>query len=333
MKYPPITSWQWQANLLAVLTTEDTSWPWIYSNYIMISCSEERDKGKNPMWLDFIPSGPYAMVDCPWVKASVIEKELIQTNTIKEYLINLIDKDYYIYGFFNETELLERAFDDTFYHDLFIYGYDKEKNIFNVADFTFKEKYSFETGDIDKVCKGFLDSSIKYFEILYAKGGLLLLKKNYLDTYEFDRCLVHNYFNSYIDPGDFFDIRSVRTQYFINTKYGIDVYDMIVEITNSLYENNLYDVKTLHNLYDHKVLMVSRIEYMLNNGYLDMPMSSLNDFIDIRNKSEILWRLTLKMRASQKRDDDKRDYIANELINIKNMEVELYKKVRNKINL
>jgi hypothetical protein len=322
LKYPPITSWQWQANLFAILTTEDKAWPWLFSNYIMISCVEEQNKGRNPMWLDFVPSGPYALVDCPWLTVSVIERELISEKNIEKYLIDIIDKDFYIYGFFDEKDLIN--INTTAYHDLFIHGYNKKKHIFYVADFIFKDKYSFESVNMDKLTNGYLSPEIKGYEILYAKGGLMLIKKNYLNIYNFNKKLVYTSFYNYLNPKYFLDFQDIRTQYFENKKYGIEVYDMIIEWIKKLYEDDKFEVTTLHNLYDHKVLMVLRIEYMLKNGYLTLNHNILNNFIDIKNKMNIVWISYLKIEVSQKKNNDKIKKIINDLQNIKIKETELY---------
>ena len=57
-----------------------------------------------------------------------------------------IDLNGYVYGVFDEAKILcDSGADYKFPHELFIFGYDKDKEEFHVGYFTFGEHYSYST--------------------------------------------------------------------------------------------------------------------------------------------------------------------------------------------
>ena len=73
--------------------------------------------------------------------------------------------------------------DYKFPHELFIYGYDMDKEVFHVGDFTFKDHYSYNTVSFEDVRRGYDDitaSDDHMFKDDY-KGtrGLYVIYKEY----------------------------------------------------------------------------------------------------------------------------------------------------------
>jgi hypothetical protein len=327
VQYPIITSFPWHANLFSVLNTDHRALPWIFSNYILTSCRQDITEEDGFLFLDFIPSGQYAIIDCPLVSVRIFDREPISSSIkqLKEFFFDLIDKKRYICTIVDEHEFIptEKKY---FPHELFIYGYDKKENIFNVADFLFKKRYSFETVDADKVCNGFFNLKNEDDYLLSYRGGILTFSRNESFIYGFDYKLVISYFYNYINSEYYCDMMSVRKDQKIKKAFGINVYDMIIN-SIELLGNNTCDVRTLHNLYDHKVLMVKRIKYMIENDILSINKDAFDEFAYIENITGRICFHGLKMAISKRGNDEDIQYIINKLLSIKKLEQDLYQYV------
>jgi hypothetical protein len=163
--------------------------------------------------------------------------------------------------------------------------------------------------------------------MLSYRGGILSFSRNDSFIYSFDPNLVTSYFHNYIDPKYYCDMMSVRKDQKLKKAFGIDIYDMIIDSMKLLAQDNIYDIRTLHNLYDHKVLMILRIEYMITNNCLDLNMNILDEFIGIKDKMENVWLRCLKMKYNKRQNDKSTYIIIDQLIAIKHLELDLYQSV------
>ena len=72
---------------------------------------------------------------------------------------------------------------------------------------------------------------------------------------------------------------------FKDTVFGVDVYDAVLkQIGKQLSaEDPDFDIRALHILYDHKVLMMERLKYMMDHGYIEFNGDILNDYMEVEN--------------------------------------------------
>ena len=147
--YPMITSWQWHATLFSILSDDDNAKKWIFSNYIQLRCYniQEIFTGDDMLLADIMP-GSSSLKECPYLITSIMTKQQIEsyTGNIIDFIIKTIDLDGYVYGVFDEARILsDYDVDYKFPHELFIYGYNMDEEVFYVGDFTFKDHYSYNT--------------------------------------------------------------------------------------------------------------------------------------------------------------------------------------------
>lgn len=178
--------------------------------------------------------------------------------------ISCINENNYIFGVFEQSYFFKNC-EEPLIHELFIYGYDLEERLFYVADFTFKDTYSYETVSFEQLeaaYRGIGEDQDYNFD---GRGGIELLSFYSKTHYEFDVYFVAESIKEYLNGTNTSD----RYRMYKNStagEYGINVYKAFAAF---LKENpDFTDYKPLHLIYDHKVLMLERIKFMGLHGFL-----------------------------------------------------------------
>jgi hypothetical protein len=338
VNYPPITSWQWHASLFSILYNDELALNWIFSNYIQLRCYPEKDEltGNSILLTDFMP-GDNSLYECPYLLSEIITHKQISVyfDDFLEFLLKSIDLSYYIFGICDETDMLNRG--RRILHQLFIYGYDLEKQLFHVGDFTFtRGRYSYLTLPFDKVIKGFLNvnpgEDFVFNNEYKDMSGLYLLSKNTKrEYYEFDSQLVkrnlNEYLNSYATNDHFRQNRNNNGPYI----FGVNTYDAIIHHICLLEEhiNTWYDYRPFHILYDHKVLMENRLKYMMDKNYIPFNQDILDRYDSVKNK--ILVSRNSFIRANTRKDTKLLTKIKQHLLSAKEEEIDILSAVESKL--
>jgi hypothetical protein len=286
---PMITSWQWHATLFSILSDDENAKKWIFSNYIQLRCYniQEIFTGDDMLLADMMP-GSSSLKQCPYLIFSLLTKDQIESycGNIIDFIIKTIDIGGYVYGVFDEAKILcDADVDYKFPHELFIYGYNRDEEKFYVGDFTFKDHYSHNTvsfSDLERGYEVITASDDHVFKDDYKGGrGLYVVMKNTDHIcYDFDIELVKQTLKEYLNSEDTKDHFRMLRNRFDDTVFGIKVYDKVLsQIDKQLHaEEPDFDIRALHVMYDHKVLMYERIKYMMNNGYLKFNQELLDEY-------------------------------------------------------
>ncbi|MWC27647.1 hypothetical protein [Paenibacillus sp. MMS18-CY102] len=292
MNYPPVTSWTWHANLLSVITNYEETNDWLYSNYIQLVC-------EGGSYIDFFPRAT-AKQDCPWTYNQIIKRETIEllAKDICSFFIESINMDNYIFGVF-EQSFFFKGCDTPLPHELFIYGYDLEKRLFYVADFTFKDAYSYETVTFEQLEAAYWGIGEDRDYNFDGRGGIELLSFYSKTHYDFDVYFVAESIKEYIHSTNTSD----KYRMFKNStpgEYGLNVY---TTLGTFLEENpDFRDYKPLHILFDHKVLMLERIKFMGMHGFLSNSEEIYEQytavFENIRNARNLFLKKLFKNSAT-----------------------------------
>jgi hypothetical protein len=328
VNYPPITSWQWHATLFSILGNEDLALNWIYSNYIQLRCYPDIDLRFNNsmMILDFMP-GDSSLMECPYLMTEIITQKQISYyfNDVLEFFLKTLDLSYYIYGVVDETDMLNRG--RRILHQLFIYGYDLEKQVFHVGDFTFAGRYSYTTVSFDNVINGFLkvkpgedfslDHSYKDMCCLY------LISKNLNSKYyDFDIQLVKRNLNEYLNGYDTKDHYRQKRNPIDTNIFGVNTYSAMIDRIELVEQKAItwYDYRPFHVLYDHKVLMKNRLQYMMDKNYIPFNQDILDEYDMVEKKVLIARNSFIKASVRQ---DICLEHIKSNLLEAKEKEIEI----------
>ena len=286
---PLITSWQWHATLFSILSNDENAKKWIFSNYIQFRCYNitEIFTGDDMLLADIMP-GSSSLKECPYLITSIMTKEMIESycGNIIDFIIKTINLNGYVYGVFDEAKILsDYEVDYKFPHELFIYGYDMDQEIFYVGDFTFKDHYSFNTVSFTDVQRGYEDitaSDDHMFKDDYkGRRGLYVIQKH-TDTpyYDVDLRYIRDTISEYLNSVDSKDHFRMMRNRFDDTTFGMNVYDRVLaRIMKQMSEDEPdFDIRALHLMYDHKVLMYERIKYLMANGYIEYDESLIKNY-------------------------------------------------------
>lgn len=294
VSYPMITSWQWHATLFSILSQDENAKKWIFSNYIQIRCYniQEIFTGDDMLLADIMP-GSSSLKECPYLITSLMTKQQIESycGNIIDFIIKTIDLDGYVYGVFDEAKILcDAEVDYKFPHELFIYGYNMDEEVFYVGDFTFKDHYSYSTVSFKDVEKGYdviTASDDHMFKDDYkgTRGLYVILKNSDTPYYDVDITLIRDTLREYLNSVDTKNHFRMMRNRFSDTTFGVNVYDRVLERIQKQMESEEpdFDIRALHLMYDHKVLMFERLKYLMANSYLTYDEGLLKDYEAVVN--------------------------------------------------
>ncbi len=336
VQYPAITSWQWHATLFSILGDDDNARRWIYSNYIQLRCYDINEifTGNDMLLADMMP-GSSSLQQCPYLITSLMTKEQIETYTsgVIDFIIKTININGYVYGVFDEAKILcDVAVDYKFPHELFIYGYNIEKEIFYVADFTFTDHYSYSTVSFADVERGYSvisasDDHMFKDDYKGTRGLYVILKNNNTRYYDLDVELIKDTLDEYLQSKDTKNHFRMLRNRFDDTVFGVNVYDKVIEtVDRQLHADEPdYDIRALHIVYDHKVLMYDRIKYLMANDYIPMDQALLDEYLTVVENA--LTARNLLVRISITEEIDRADRFAKYLNAARETEVKVLTKV------
>lgn len=264
MKYPAVTSWQWQANTFAVLANYPRAKPWIMTHFIPLQLT----LNEGSSYVDFYRTPTFEF--CPWLLRQHLNRQLVRhfNKDICTFLMDCIDMNNYIYLLLDQAQFLDIEF--SFSHDSFIFGYDEERGIFHIADFTFKGKYSFEEIPFEQMRRAYEGIDDEGDWLYAGKGGLSLLQINDRAAYDFNLNYVIEQLEDFLNgesPSDKYRELGYTTNPCV---WGISVYEeLILEMTRIRIGQNAEDGRPFQVIYDHKILMLERIDFMDQAGFLE----------------------------------------------------------------
>ncbi len=300
---PFLSSYSSHAKFMAMTTADKNYEQWFYSNYIQL-ISKKNFNEVHDVPLDFfidIKRDNCYYYNNPILYIQCLKLELLNVlcQDIVEFIMNAIDKNYYVDICLNEYFIpIKRAYNKfDCPHDNLIYGYDKKKSIFYVAGYIQKFDDLFVgTYGVFQITFNELYAAYKncpyleWYKSIYlysaeSHGGTtekyifdIKMMKNSLESYLHCENSLHNYSN--VQP------RTIRFS------FGFDVYkDLLNNLDMGYYSN---DIRPLGLLVEHKKCMANRIKYLHQNNYLIKSEYALLDTYI----SEI-YKCTLKARNLQ----------------------------------
>lgn len=287
--HPLITLYPYITNKLAVLLSHKETLPWFCSNFIQMWISKSSTKG---YWADFLYYGNNRF--CPFYTCSLVNKKLIKCKweSIIDFIKDSIDLDFYIYMNINAAFIskYEGYLKNNRRHDIFIYGYDNEKKILNIADFFKNYKYDFSYVHFHDFSKAYDNFNLTNQDD-FLKGVYL---ESYEKTnYKFNIEFVVNSLNDFLDSKNTSIVSDlVELDDKDDIAYGVEVYNVLINYLHKIKNHSLHfaDVRPFHMIYEHKVAMITRIKFLHQNGYL-------NNFNHNKNYYEILQQECLIIRT------------------------------------
>ncbi|WP_059052806.1 hypothetical protein [Paenibacillus senegalimassiliensis] len=295
---PVITSYPVFANPLSIIQDNQQGWSWIISNFIQVVCPKP-----DSLTLNFKNYSESPILCYQHIKKSLINS---RWEDIAEFIIDSIDMNNYVYMIVDQHYL---SASDAFQrlrcpHDIFIYGYDSCKKIFNVADNMKSGKYVFSTCSFDEL-KNAYNMLPKDQDTIYPfnpnegfNQSVKLLSLNAHIEYKFNINYVIKSLLDYLESK--LTMNEIH-QYRESHSYGISTYADVCEYVYLLEKNQVdFDIRSFHLIYEHKKLMRMRVDFLKKTNFL----KDINELIEQCQKLEtetlMIRNLALKYYINKK---------------------------------
>ncbi len=312
---PPIVDYLHFAHYLSIILSNSKHQNWFYANFINICYNMNADQKLNFHMLNQFDCQSTYFVDTYRLHNKIID--ISKINIVSD-IISWIDKGYYV-KIKVDSKLIPNNYmynsEEDFLLQVFIYGYNKEKNIFYTHNFDINRNYSIIEVSFDDLEKAFYsDRSRKiinnvsymqkreqaedYFIVLYT------LNSNIQDFYDFSFYLrkIRNSLVQYIEGvnvlttnNEIIRLNDIMDYDENDYHWGLNVYDGIMK--KVLFDYNIY-----HGLFEHKSIMLKRLDLLRDKNVLktDELSTKYIEVVDLANQLRLYCiKVMLKMQTSQ----------------------------------
>lgn len=273
---PPVIGYLHHAYPLSILSVTEEYIPWFYSNFVQLISPKDIATNRDSQF-DFF--NKYFLFGYPQgiqpLKNQMIKRGLLSKNYtggVKQFIIDCIDLGRYIYTWADEYDISSKFSyrENHIFHDIFIYGYDLEKNCFHTLGFGTDMKFSSHLIPFEQLHS--LEDTFDYWDI-----KIFVLERNdQFNDSNIDLSLLNIWLNDYLRSVDSsFRYRPLIYSYGFNSengdlRYGISVYICLEEYLESVkIGQSSRDIRPFHILWEHKRIMAERIKYLIDNAYIE----------------------------------------------------------------
>lgn len=224
---------------------------------------------------------------------------ILEVQDIIKFMKEKINMGFYLCFFVNLKYLESYNQKEDFIHDIFVYGYDDEKEIVYATGYNHNGKYSFFEHKYNEIVMAYENCNVSSFNHDYFDT-----KKISYFRYRTDFKYDFNLKNFIVTLKEYLNIYNYETyvRRFIcrteeksswKTAYGIGSIKVLIEYFKNLNDRKKLDLRQIYFLYNHKVNMEFKIKYLLKNKYL-VDESILEQYREIIQISKICLNLSIK---------------------------------------
>lgn len=314
----PIKVYSNYAYILSVLFNNADAKNWFYSNFIQVKYI--RDTKDKQMFIFNYSMGNLTkyFYNIPYLEVRSLKRSFLLEicSNIIETLCMAIEEGYYIMTVVDEYYLPTRP-DYNIKHNLHIIlinGFDKEKEYFYSMGFN-RDIYEESILKFEDVFKAISsnEGNNEYvrddFCMLYKlqeKDKIEYLQENYnYFPYELNLKLIKRSLQEYIESVCSDEHFSAFYGVPQNSEYGIMYYVAMIEYIDKYisgqYEGEVY-VVAFHGMMEHKLVMLQRLKYLQDKGYICEIEDVVDMYEKIAAKAKIIRNLILKYNITKKID-------------------------------
>jgi hypothetical protein len=328
--YPTITTFTGYADTLAILQSHEKSLEWVYSHYIQIQANDIISRVNDTD--DFMRSALFtasffgdfdtrktinAICDsiflgverCPYFNVFEIPNKYINIidKRFCDFVKRVVDDGMYIYGYFDRSKISNYDSNLELGHQILIYGYDDSKQLIHFADFVDERKYSFSQCSYDEIECAFHNIDNVYLPLVKSVALIQYVES---DIYTFDFSYIQDSIRDYISPNSKTENRQNNytmsafkpVDWITKTYMGVNVYNyFLIFIERELEMGKEYiDHRLFHAMYDHKEMMIKRMQYFLGKGYIAKDKTpQIESYIEVRDNALSIRNLVLKYNLTK----------------------------------
>lgn len=263
---------------------------WLFSNFIQLRYLVN----DNVVFFERYRS---ILDNCPFFLHYSLSREIINSiwkDNLIECFIQMLLSDYYIFLYADRYYIPESKQYQTvsFVHELFIYGYDDKEKKFYCKDNIRDGKYTSFECDFYQVEDAYVNIPLNpYFtdvHFLKKENPNINIKFNMNYTLK----LIKEYAYS-LNSHNCFEV-------FTLVEYGFKVHKIIMEdlINTQAQKNDDIDIRPFHLFYEHKIMMIKRMDYMKQLYRTNILDEVIKDYQDLADNYMVLRNIILKYNKS-----------------------------------
>jgi len=289
MREPIISTYTSYGTLFAI--TNDNIMPWALNNFIQIRYAH--------WWKMFAFDNHHMLLsNCPNISYFEIPQRMMAlrwNSSIKDIIVDSINLNLYLYFYVDRYFLPNYLIyqQEHVQHEILIFGYDLENGIIHFADNIKNNKFSQSVCKIEDIEKAYWEMEDNYPFLT----NIRLLQANHAVISKFNLQQVIIDLKKYLDSKPTIDL--VVDQEF---DFGFESIDLLCDNLNSVLESGIdFDIRPFHLLYEHKLLMEKRVDYMMRNGFIPYDQDLLNKFALLTRNFYTLRNKVIKFFLSQRK--------------------------------
>ncbi|MBY9080746.1 hypothetical protein KIH86_13595 [Paenibacillus sp. HN-1] len=299
---PPIKAYPDYAYPLSITLNSPHAWDHFYCNYIQLYF-DETDL-RNPVRYYYVDVNRNIWnTRHPLIHYQTIHRDTLArlNKDIIECACAALDLDRYVMAFVNEYYIKDRwAYQQMEYpHAIFIYGYDRDKSLFYTAAYDKNLHYTYGECSFDELREAYNHNPLHLYD---DNNYIYLMKYNSTSKrYELDLNAMIQQLKEFLNSSP----TTERYNEFFNSQeklyFGMDIYEPLIMHLYAIHQNN-WDwniVKPVYLLWEHKKLMVDRIQYLIQKNILPDHVAYLELFRKLVDEYSVLQILFLKYKKTR----------------------------------
>ncbi len=225
----------------------------------------------------------------PLYDAVITPKKLVNGANVIDTYRAFLDNEQYIYDFVDESYISSFGYRNHYIHDLMIYGYNDEQQVFHV--------YSYHGPKLTEY-----DIPYEEYALAYDSGHqenqyhYTSLYKKKEDEYRIDIDKIGNYLLDYLEGINTYNRENLHEVALYKPQFGINIYNEIKYMIAYERERRTHiDMPGMYCIYDHKRLMKERVVYLDQHTDLKCPIKLQKQFQTVERAGQLFAMLALKL--------------------------------------
>ncbi|MUG45248.1 hypothetical protein [Paenibacillus woosongensis] len=297
MGQPLITGYPIHANISSILVQHPSYNNWIFTNHMQLRFDIYNNEFETDYFLEFYQ--PLMREYHPLLNIHSISKLMLSNLNINicDFFMQILDSNNYIYTLIDKQHISAYKTRKSSPHDLFVYGYNKQRNIFYVADY-FQNFHMLSTASFEEIEKAVdlkNDYSTDSWDNIF---GIQLIGINQWKKYDFNLeyfiQTLYDYLNSTNTSHKYSFLEGVPKERpelhgSLKPTFGIKIYNELCNMAGA----NFKFLRALHLLFEHKRLMTRRIEFLGGLNLIDDELY-IKLFKEVEEKAIVIRNYMIK---------------------------------------
>lgn len=290
VEQPLLSSYSQHALIWNILSKEKKDLCWFAMYYIHLAM---QTKEAHIINYAYAYNLYLAMRECYLLETNCFNRTLIlaKFSSFTSFAEDCIDAGYYLY-YVNNRDALKIS-QSSGYHEIMIYGYDRQAQTFLTGEYFKDTKYSYESVSYKEIEQGFQNIP-EQCDVLF---GVHLLKRNPAYSTALNLKVVISQLDAYLNSKN--DSLSVPIYSFMNSfdmTYGMDIYKLQIDILQNSTGEEI-ELKNMFLIHEHKCL----IEFLLTEleQHDLLPHSYIKRYQEVKDLTQRNLLLSIKYNLTR----------------------------------